>query len=85
MPLESIYRDVRAERITFGPHVIQRLWEQGLSIDQVLDTILTGTVRKREKDEYSKGKFTKYTVVKGTIVVVVKDCQPGFIVTAKRG
>ena len=66
------------------PHVIQRIWEEGLSVDQVLDAILTGTVRKREKDDYSKGKFTKYTIVKRRITVVVKDCKPAFIITARR-
>ncbi len=48
------------------------------------DTILTGTVNKHEKDERSQGQFTKYTMSKGDIVVVVKDCQPGFIIAANR-
>lgn len=71
-------------RITFGPRLIQRMWENGISIDQVMDTILTGTTNKREKDDRSYGRFTKYTISKGDIVVVVKDCRPGFIVTANR-
>jgi hypothetical protein len=60
------------------------MWENGISVDQVLDVVLTGTVHKREKDERSRGKFTKYTISKGNIVVVVKDCRPGFIITANR-
>ncbi|MCH7732739.1 MAG: hypothetical protein IIB44_09530 [Candidatus Marinimicrobia bacterium] len=51
---------------------------------QVLDTILTGTVNKKEKDERSRGRFTKYTISKANILVVVKDCKPGFIITANR-
>ncbi len=82
MSIETIHNDINSERITFGPHLVQRMWENCISIDQVLDTILTGTVNKKEKDERSRGKFTKYTISKGNIVVVVKDCKPGFIITA---
>lgn len=57
MPIESIHEDILAERITFGPHLIQRMWENGISIDQVLDTILTGTVNKKEVDDYSAGSL----------------------------
>ena len=73
MSLSSIQNDIKSQRITFGPHLIQRMWENGISIDQVLDTILTGVVSKKGKDEQSKGKFIKYTISKGEIVGVVKD------------
>jgi len=82
--IETIREDVNSERITFGPHLIQRMWENSISVNQVLDTILTGTINKKEKDERSDGKFTKFTISKGGIVVVVKDCNPGFIITANR-
>ncbi len=39
---------------------------------------------KKEKDERSEGKFNKYTISKGNIVVVVKDSLPAFIITANR-
>lgn len=67
MAIETIYEDIILNRIAFGPHLIQRMWENGISIDQVLDTILTG-----------------FTISKGNIMVVVKDCKPGFIITAGR-
>ena len=60
------------------------MWENGISIDQVLDTIKTGAVNKKEKDKQSHGKFTKFTISKGRLVIVVKDCLPGFIITANR-
>ncbi|MCU0644994.1 MAG: DUF4258 domain-containing protein [bacterium] len=84
MSLKSIQDDVKSQRIAFGPHLIQRMWESGISIDQVLDTILTGTVNKKERDERSLGRFIKYTISKGDIVVIVKDCKPGFIITANK-
>lgn len=84
MSIETIYEDIILNRITFGPHLIQQMGENGISIDQVLDTILTGIVNKKEKDERSHGKFTKFTISKGDIVVVVKDCKPGFIITVGR-
>ncbi len=84
MSLRTIQNDVTSQKITFGPHLIQRMWENGISIDQVLDTILTGTVNKKEQDEQSLGRFTKYTISKGSIVVVVKDCNPAFIITANK-
>jgi hypothetical protein len=84
MSLETIRRDVRDESVTIGAHVVQRMWEDGLSMDQVLDTILSGVVRKREKDERSEGRYTKFTMVKRNVAVVVKDCHPAFIITARR-
>lgn len=84
MSIKRIYEDVNSECIAFGPHLIQRMWENGISVDQVLDTILTGTINKKEKDERSRGKFKKFTISKGKITVVVKDCNPSFIVTANR-
>ncbi|MFQ6043901.1 MAG: DUF4258 domain-containing protein [Candidatus Poribacteria bacterium] len=84
MSIEQIYADVNSERITFGPHLIQRMYENGISIEQVLDVILTGTLRKKEPNERTSGKFTKYTISKGRITVTVKDCRPAFIITANR-
>lgn len=84
MSIEMIYNDINSERITFGPHLIQRMWEKGISIDQVLDTILTGAINKKEKDKHSHDKFNKFTISKSNIVVVVKDCNPAFIITANR-
>lgn len=84
MSLKSIQDDVSSGEITFGPHLIQRMWENGISIDQVLEAILNGKVNKQEKDEQLPGKFTKYTISKRNITVVVKDCKPAFIITANR-
>ena len=81
MPIEQIYADINAEKITFGPHLIQRMYENGISIEQVLEVILTGTIRKKEPDEITGGKFTKYTIYKGKITVTVKDCRPAFIIS----
>ncbi len=84
MSIEQIRNDVRSEMITFGPHLVERMFQNGISIDQVFDTILNGSVRKKEPDEHSEGKFTKYTIHRGHITVTVKDCRPGFIITANR-
>jgi len=84
MSIDEIRDDVRFERITFGPHLVERMYANGISIDQVLDVILYGTVRKKEPDEHSEGRFNKYTISKGRITVTVKDCFPAFIITANR-
>jgi hypothetical protein len=84
MSIEQIRKDALSEAITFGPHLIERMNQNGISIDQVLDVILAGTVRKKEPDERSRGKFIKYTIHKGRITVTVKDCRPAFIITANR-
>lgn len=47
MSIEQIQNDVRSEIITFGPHLVERMCEDGISIDQVLDVILNGTIRKK--------------------------------------
>ena len=62
MSIKTIYKDIVKEQITFGPYLIQRMWENGISIAQVLDAILTGTINKKEKDESSQVKFIKYTI-----------------------
>jgi len=84
MSLEQVRRDALSEAITLGPHLVERMYENGIAIDQVLDVILTGTVRKKQPDERSRGKFAKYTIHKGRITVTAKDCHPAFIVTANR-
>lgn len=33
MSIERIYEDVNSGRITFGPHLIQRMRENGISVD----------------------------------------------------
>lgn len=84
MSLERIRDDVNAELVTFGPHLVERMFENGISIDQVLDVILNGTVAKKESDERSGGLHNKYTIRKRRITVTVKDCSPAFIITANR-
>jgi hypothetical protein len=82
--IERIREDVIAGAVTFGPHLVERMAENGISIDRVLDAVLNGTVRKREPDERSGGRFTRYTVGRGRITVTVKDCRPAFVITANR-
>ena len=84
MSIEQIREDVIAGVITFGPHLIERMTQNGISIDQVLDAVMNGTVRKTAPDERSGGRFMKYTVSRRRIIVTVKDCRPGFIITANR-
>jgi len=84
MSIKQIRYDVHSETITFGPHLVERMHENGISIDQVLDVIMNGTVRKKDPDERSGGKFTKYTIRRRHITVTVKDCRPAFIITANR-
>jgi hypothetical protein len=56
MSMEQIRDDVRSETITFGSHLVERMYENGISIDQVLDVILNGTVtlilRKNPQDQF---------------------------------
>ncbi len=84
MSIEQVRDDVHSETITFGPHLVERMYENGISIDKVLNVILNGTVSKKEPDERSGGKFTNYTLRRGHITVTVKDCRPAFIITANR-
>lgn len=90
MSIEQIRDDVRSETITFGPHLVERMCGDGISIDQVPDVILNGTVRKKEPDERSGGKFTNleasaaYTIRRGRITVTAKDCRPAFIYYGKK-
>ncbi len=84
MSIDNVRDDVNAEKITFGPHLVERMFENGISIDQVLDVIANGTVAKKEPDERSSGLYSKYTIRKRRITVTVKDCSPAFIITANR-
>ncbi len=84
MSVESVRKDFEAERFRFESHVIERSFQKGISIDQMIDVVLTGTVTKSEKDEESQGKFMKHTFKKGGTIVVVKDCDPPFVITTNR-
>lgn len=84
MSIEQIRQEVVAEAISFGPRLVERMVQNGISIDQVLDIVLNGTVRKKVPDERSSGRFSKYTISRGRITVTVKDCRPAFIITANR-
>ncbi|MCL4830846.1 MAG: DUF4258 domain-containing protein [Caldilineaceae bacterium] len=84
MSIEQIRSDVYSESISFGPHLVERMFENGISIDQVLDVILHGTVTKKESDPRSGGRYSKYTLRRRRITVTVKDCSPAFIITANR-
>lgn len=84
MSIEQIRNDVKAETIEFGPHSVERMFENGISIDQVFDVILRGAVTKKEPDERSSGRYTKYMIRRRRITVTVKDCAPAFIITANR-
>lgn len=84
MPLNRIINDVKTERVRWSFHAVEQAYRHGISIEQVYQTILRGTVRKREPDEYSDGKYTKYTIAYRRRVVVVKDSHPAFIITVGR-
>ena len=84
MSVEQIRNDVDSETIEFGPHLVERMFGNGISIDQVLDVIVKGAVTKREPDERSGGLYSKYTIRRRRITVTVKDCSPAFIITANR-
>jgi len=48
------------------------MWENGISIDQVLYTILMGTVNKKEKDERSKENSLNTLFLKKTLLLSSK-------------
>jgi len=84
MSLNRIFDDVKTEQIRWSFHAIEQAYQHGMSIEQVYQAILRGTVRKREADEYSDGKYTKYTIVYRRRLAVVKDSTPAFIITVGR-
>ena len=47
MSIEKIRADIYSEAITFGPHLVERLYENGISIEQVLNVVLTRNCAKK--------------------------------------
>jgi hypothetical protein len=84
MSLNRIYEEVKAEQVDWSRHAVEKMFQSGLSSDQVFETILRGTVRKKESDEESGGRYNKYTITWKGRLVVVKDSQPARIITVGR-
>ncbi len=84
MSLERIKKQLEKENIAFGPHLVERMLQFHIDLDQILSVIMYGKVNKKEPDERSGGQFTKYTLTKGSIGVVVKDSEVPFVITTFR-
>ncbi|MBI4180080.1 hypothetical protein HY522_11735 [bacterium] len=85
MGLNEIRRELACGQVDFGTHLVDKMIAENIELDQILDVIGNGTVMKKEPDERTEGKLTKYTLVRGGIGVVVKDSDVPFVVTAFRG
>ena len=59
---ESIKKLIRAERIAFSKKARSVLFSGILSLDDLICSILNGSVVKRERDELKRAKF-KYTII----------------------
>jgi len=59
---ESIKKLIRAERIAFSKKARSVLFSGILTLDDLICSILNGSVVKREKDEMKRAKF-KYTII----------------------
>jgi len=59
---ESIKKLVRAERIAFSKKARSVLFSGILTLDDLICSVLNGSVVKREKDETGRAKL-KYTII----------------------
>ncbi len=81
MSLEYIRRELEKEDLHFGPHLVDRMIQYNIDLDQVLSN---GKINKKEPDERSHERFTKYSLTKGNISVVVKDSEIPFVIVFRR-
>jgi len=84
LSLEYIKRELEKENLIFSIHLIEKMISQNISLDQIIEVIYDGKINKKQADEKSNNKFTKYTLTKGDISVVVKDSETPFVITAYR-
>ncbi len=83
MSLEYIRRELEKENLHFGPHLVDRMIQYNIDLDQVI-SVINGKVNKKEPDERSHRRFTKYSLTKGNVSVVVKDSEIPFVITVFR-
>ena len=84
MGLNEIRQGLENGHVDFGPHLVDKMLAENIELEQILDVIRNGTLSKKEPDERTEGKLTKYTLVKDTIGVVVKDSDVPFVITTFR-
>jgi len=82
--LDYIRNKLKEGLLDFGPHLVERMIQHHIDLDQVIDVIQNGILNKKESDDRSKGRFTKYTLSKGSITVVIKDSDIPFVITTFR-
>lgn len=84
MSLDYIKRELEKGNLLFGTHLVEKMISQNITLEQVIEVIYDGKVNKKRPDEQSKSRFTKYTLTKGNISVVIKDSKIPFVITAFR-
>ena len=85
MGLNEIRQGLAKGQVDFGPHLVDKMLAENIELEQVLDAVRNGTLAKKEPDERTEGRLTKYTLVKDGIGVVVKDSDVPFVITTFRG
>ena len=84
MGLNEIRHGLGNGQVDFGPHLVDKMLAENIELEQILDVIRNGAVTKKEPDERTEARLTKYTLLKGGIAVVVKDSDMPFVITTFR-
>lgn len=75
----------RREHYILSTKVRRKLDTGKVTYDQIEETLVQGTITKKEPDEMSDGDQLKLTFVWRNYYLVVKDTRPCFIITAGGG
>ena len=84
MSIDYIRKQLESDKLDFGAHLVDRMLQYHIDLDQIIQVIKEGKINKKLPDERSGGKFTKYTLTRGTISVVIKDSDIPFVITVYR-
>ncbi len=68
----------------FTEHAYDEIFRGNISFESVMETILKGTVHKKEPDEQTCGKLWKYVIVWRDYYIAVKNDKPPVILSVRR-
>ena len=83
MQFSKIQELVSDYRFAFTEHAIEEFERRNIATEQIIRTICQGKIIKKEADEFTNGKFTKYTIEDQNLRITLKDRIPPVIISIR--
>ena len=83
MDFKKVQHPVEEHRFALTEHAIEEFERKNISSGQLIRTICNGRLIKKERDEITQGKLTKYTVEDQNLRITMKDNLPPIIISIR--